>query len=77
MAVALWCAVVTLFSSLSMADEGVEGEKPKFEGLKYDRTFNDNLTDKYVWTKNDQVHEKYGSEGSTRHVKHIDGEFFD
>ena len=79
MAVALWCIVITLFlsTSISLADEGGAEEKPKFEGLKYDRTFNDNLTDEYVWSNNDKVHDKYGPEGSSRHVKHIDGEFYD
>ena len=67
---------VMLYSTLALA-ESEEPEKPAFEGIKYDRQFNDDLTDEYVWSKNKWVHDKQGPEGSTRHVRHIDGDFFD
>ena len=50
-----------LFSTIGLAEEGKKEEgKPEFEGLKYDRKFNDDLTDEYVWSKNKWIHDKQG-----------------
>ena len=49
----------------------------EFEMLKYDRSFNDALTDEHIWGGYEEEHTKYVKGYSSDRVKQIDGSFFD
>ena len=72
--------LLLLASPLGLASGDVKpegSEKYTYQGIVYDRTYMDELTDDYVWNKRQYEHDKFGPEGNPSKVRHIDAGFFD
>ena len=53
------------------------GSFADFEKLKYERKYNDALTDDHIWGGYEEEHAKYVNGYTADRVKQIDGSFFD